>query len=406
MRFKTYLNEQQNSSLTEKKITHLDHLEDLVFLQGYSGAEKTIKFIKTIYNDIHAHNTLFVQQKVDGAPSVIAGTNPENGKFFVATKSLFNKTPKINYTNADIEANHGHAPGLMKKLKLGLEYFPRTIPKGTVLQGDFMFDSDDLEKTSIDGVKGVGFEPNTIYFFVPAETPLYKKITTSKVGIIWHTVYTGNTIDSLSASFNISDKHIKKDKDVYVRTPMIEIDKAGWSKNEEKRILSDIAHIETSLAGMNKAYINEITSNETLKSMIMIFMNDKVKTGHRMRKNEIKHLFDFIEMKYEVYISKYKSDKGKAKKRAELEELKASLNKHAGSLYNLFTWVYYVEDVKNVITDKMNKLEFPESPYMKQADGSFQVTDPEGFVVSDGPNNVKFINRAVFSKNNFMNMKF
>ena len=36
--------------------------------------------------------------KWDGAPAIICGVNPENGKFFVGTKSVFNKTPKINYT--------------------------------------------------------------------------------------------------------------------------------------------------------------------------------------------------------------------------------------------------------------------------------------------------------------------
>jgi len=402
MRFKTYLHEQQ---LQEKKITHLDHLEDLVFLQGTKGAKKTIDFVKTIYNDVKQHKDLYVQQKVDGAPSVIAGTNPENGKFFVATKSLFNKTPKINYTDADVDANHGHAPGLAKKLKLGLKYFPRTIPKGQVLQGDFMFDADDLEDTTIDGIKGVGFHPNTIYFFVPKDTPLYKKIKTSKVGIIWHTVYSGSTIDSLSASFNISDKHIKKDKDVYVRTPMIQIDQAGWTNAEDAKMQKSIQGMETAYAGLNKKYIDEINKDEKLKGIILVYMNDKVKNNKKMTKNEIKGLFDFIEGKYEGYINKYKSDKGRAKKTLELEELKASLTKNAGTLYKLFDWVYYVADIKDVLVQKMNKLTFPESPYMK-TDKGFEVTDPEGFVVSNGKDNVKFINRAIFSFNNFQNMKF
>ena len=43
--------------------------------------------------------------KWDGAPAVFCGTNPENGKFFVGTKSVFNKTPKINYTPTDIRRN-------------------------------------------------------------------------------------------------------------------------------------------------------------------------------------------------------------------------------------------------------------------------------------------------------------
>lgn len=402
MKFKEYLLLNEDDGI---KITHLTHLEDLIFTNGILGAQKTLEFLKTIYNDVNQHKSLLVQQKVDGAPSVIAGTNPENGKFFVATKSLFNKDPKINYTIEDIEKNHGHAPGLTKKLKLALKYFPKTIASG-ILQGDFMFDSDDLEYTSISGIKGVGFQPNTIYFFVPQETELYKKIQSSKVGIIWHTVYSGSTIASLSASFNISDNHIKTTSDTYVRTPMIQIDQAAWDNYETKLIQKDINNLENDLNQIDKKYLEEILSNKELVGLIQVYMNDKVKNDKRMQKNEIKELIDFIKIKYQVQIDKLKTPKSKEKKESELDTIIKHLQTNASTLYHLFEWVYYVEDVKNIIIQKLNKLQFPESPYIKQSDGSFMVTDPEGFVVSDGPNNVKFVNRSIFSKQNFLNQKF
>ncbi len=405
MNFRDYLRQLRLNEDEGIKITHLTHLEDLIFTNGIQGAQKTLDFLKTIYNDVNQHRSLLVQQKVDGAPSVIAGTNPENGKFFVATKSLFNKDPKINYTIEDIERNHGHAPGLAKKLKLALKYFPKTIKNG-ILQGDFMFDADDLEYTTIDGIKGVGFQPNTIYFFVPKDTELYNKIQSSKVGIIWHTVYSGNTISSLSASFSISNNHIKSTADAYVRTPMIQIDQAAWDSHESKKILKDISNLENDLSQINKSYLEEILSNNELISLIQVYMNNKVKNDLRMQKNEIKELIDFIRVKYQEQIDKLKTPSSKEKKLLNLKVIIEHLQKNASTLYHLFEWVYYVEDVKNVIINKLNKLQFPESPYIKQNNGSFMVTDPEGFVVSDGPNNVKFVNRSIFSKQNFLNQKF
>ena len=397
-----------NQTITEGvKIKHLDHIEDLVFLYGLEGAEDTIKLMDAIYHDVQGHKTLLVQQKVDGAPSVIAGINPENGKFFVATKSLFNKVPKINYTDADIEANHGHAPGLVTKLKIALKYFPKTIKKG-ILQGDMMFEADDVKSTTIDGVKGLIFTPNTISFFIPDYSKLFHIISTAKVGVIWHTVYSGNTIDSLSASFNISDDYINRTKDVYVRTPMIQIDQAGWTDDEDKRMKEALKSMKNSYSKMNKNYISEIHNNEDLKKLILTYMNVKVRNGEKMKKNEIAGLWDYIKGRYQVQIDKLKTDKSKAKKTAERDIVLDGLNKNAGTLYHLFSWVYFVQGIKGVVIDKMNQLNFPESPYMRQADGSFQVADPEGFVVSDSSKdrNVKFVNRAVFSLNNFNNMKF
>ena len=65
---------------------------------------------------------------VHNSPALVAGHHPETGRFFVASKSAFNKTPKINYTHEDIEKNHGHAPGLMEKLHAALDHLPKIMP--------------------------------------------------------------------------------------------------------------------------------------------------------------------------------------------------------------------------------------------------------------------------------------
>ncbi len=181
-RFKTILN--------EAKLTHLEHLEDAIFDDGYAGGVEALKILTDISNTLagHSKKPINIQAKVDGAPSIVAGINPENGKFFVGTKAVFNRTPKLNYTNADVDKHH--EGNLAVKLKIALKEFPKMGIKG-IIQGDFMFIPSDLKKETIDDEKYVTFTPNTITYAIPAGTDLAKKITKAKVGVVWHTTYSG-----------------------------------------------------------------------------------------------------------------------------------------------------------------------------------------------------------------------
>ena len=193
--------------LTEDRNTHLEHLEDEIINNGTSGAKTAINFLKSVQKMLKGGSGgSNVTVKWDGAPAIFCGINPENGKFFVATKSLFNVTSKINYTNKDISRNHGGA--LADKLKVALKYFPSLGIKG-ILQGDLLFTSSDKKRAKVGGEDSIIFTPNTITYAVPVVSSgffgfgssLYKSINKAKIGIIFHTTYTGSTIKSLRASF-------------------------------------------------------------------------------------------------------------------------------------------------------------------------------------------------------------
>ena len=85
--------------IVEDKNTHLEHLEDEIINNGSQDARTAIEFLKSIKDMLQgAEGGSQISVKWDGAPAIFCGTNPENGKFFVATKSLFNATPKINFS--------------------------------------------------------------------------------------------------------------------------------------------------------------------------------------------------------------------------------------------------------------------------------------------------------------------
>src|SRR6056300_1023225 len=186
--------------ITSDKNTHLEHLEDDIINRGSDGGRNAVNFLKSVRNMLAGSSSGRVNMSVkwDGAPAIICGINPENGKFFVGTKSVFNVTPKINYTTSDIRKNH--SGDLAEKLSIALRELSRLGIKD-VLQGDLLFTQSDLKRINIDGEQMISFTPNTITYAVPTNSSLAKKITSSRMGIVFHTKYTGKTLDSMTAGF-------------------------------------------------------------------------------------------------------------------------------------------------------------------------------------------------------------
>ena len=195
------------------KNTHLEHLEDNILNGGSEGGKEAVAFLRSLGEMLTQGGAdTRVTVKWDGAPAVICGTNPDNGRFFVGTKSVFNKVdPKIIYSEEDVDRMY--SPGqLAEKLKASFKYLSQlSIPN--VVQGDLLF-TDDKYETNIDGDTCIAFQPNTIVYAVPKDTDIGQKISEAKLGIVFHTSYSGRSLDTLTASFgNIG---IQGNTDVFV----------------------------------------------------------------------------------------------------------------------------------------------------------------------------------------------
>jgi len=206
-----------NQFLTEDatKNLHLEHLEDLVFFYGIDGMRSGINFLRSIRDMLSGKSTKKVDLHVkwDGAPAVFAGTDPEDGKFFVGTKGVFAKNAKLVKSNADLK-KYGYSGGLADKLKIALKELPKLGING-VIQGDMMFTKSDLSDETIDGIDYVTFQPNTIVYAVDTTSALAKQIKAAKIGVVWHTTYTGDTLPDMSASIGVNIAGMKKPKSVW-----------------------------------------------------------------------------------------------------------------------------------------------------------------------------------------------
>ena len=175
---------------TKAKNKHLEHLEDQIIDNGSKGGQNAVNFLVAIRNMLAGKSSRKVNMTVkwDGAPAIICGINPENGKLFVGTKSVFNKVPKINYTSADIRRNHTGV--VAEKLLACLIYLRRIVTNG-VYQGDLLFTSGDKSKKTIDGEDMITFTPNTITYAMPVNSNVGRKIASAKLGIVFHKKYSG-----------------------------------------------------------------------------------------------------------------------------------------------------------------------------------------------------------------------
>ena len=391
--------------LTEDKNTHLEHLEDDILNNGKAGGLNAIRFLESLLTMLQGHSrrSISITVKWDGRPAVFAGTNPENGKFFVGSKSIFNKEPKINYTNADIDRNHPTGPNA--PLKAALKYFPPLGIPG-VWQGDLLFIPGDLKSAAIDGEKQVVFTPNTITYAVPDGTKLANRIKGSKVGVVWHTKYSGKTMEDMTASFGADAKELNNTRNVWSTDATFKdtSGKVTFTTAESKKFqgLLNMAKGSLKKAG---PYLNTLvkTRNDlAVSSRLKIFLNTYIRGGEQIR--DTKNVLIRFEKYYETVLQKkvdsVKSEKAKKKwtdvKKIGLKELRSNKT----SLYFVIASYITLQTAKTMVIRKLEQAE-NIGTFLRTPTG-YRVTAPEGFVAIDHIGKaLKLVDRLEFSRANF-----
>lgn len=385
------------------KLTHLEHLEDYVFMAGSSGVKMIVDYLRAIRDELVGHSTKKVNTtiKYDGAPSLIAGIDPADGKFFVAKKSVFNKNPKVYKTPAEIDADT--SGDLASKLKLALKYLPDTGIKG-VVQGDFMF-GGDVRKEKILGDEYVTFHPNTIVYAVPAGSDLAKKILRAKIGVVWHTMYTGSSLSDMKAvgGQKIAAK-LKHTNDVWFDDVVMDVSgTATMTAGETVEVTRSIERIQEAGNRASSA-MSALAGNQELLAMLKTFHNSRIRSGSQIgdAQKYLEDLKRYIESKFQADADKLKTEKGKAgvatKKKVVIDAISSVSDQEWVSLFQL---VDLVVQAKDILIQKLDRLT-TMSTFLKTVDG-FEVTKQEGYVITDhlGKNAVKLVDRLGFSKANF-----
>lgn len=392
--FSTYLVE----SLDVDKLKHLEHAEDHVLHGGEEGLVHASDNLEDLHNMLlgSKKGKSKVTVKYDGSPSVVFGVNPDNGKFFVASKSAFNKNPKINYTPEDIDRNHGHAPGLAAKLKTALEHLPKVMPtdkKGNptgVYQGDFMYDKGDLD----DSGDSYRFAPNTITYSAKKDSAMGRRVGSSNMGFVVHTKYTGKNLADMKAGFDVDHSQFKHDPSVNMVNPEInDTSKSRYTPELRKQYQDSIQRATELYRDTDSQTFRDMEKHQDLLKQ---YINQTVRDRS---KPSIRDYASFLASKRDAEVAKLKTDAARNKKaeaynplidevtdKAKSKEFDKVLGIHAS-----------LQKAKDALVQALgNPTEFEHTVGGKQV-------KPEGFVSIRNGRPTKLVDRAEFSALNFAN---
>ena len=391
--------------IVESKNTHMEHIEDMIFNDGVDGARLAITSLQRLRNMLAGNATkeFDITVKWDGAPAIFAGIDPSDGKFFVAKKGIFNKTPQLFKTEKDINA--AMSGDLAVKFKYALKEFSKLGIKTGVYQGDLMFTKGDLKKESHDGVDYLTFQPNTIVYAVEKNTHLGKAIARAQIGVVWHTTYTGRTLQTMKASFGKSI--VSKMKSV----PSIWMDdanyrdqsgKATFTKQETGEVTKYLSTAGKLLNKLPAEFLNLIANDDEVKGRVKTFLNKYVREGtpfpdpQQMSEDLYNHVVDY----YKQQADKAKTERGKQSVSDKQSRVMQVLSRPS-ELTSLFDFFNSTVQAKLMIINKLHKAE-GLGTFLRTANG-LRVTDREGYVAIDKLKGgaVKLVDRLEFSKANF-----
>jgi flagellin-specific chaperone FliS len=403
----------------EDKNTHLDHAEELVFIQGTEGIKRAVGTFTKLLNTLDGEGGGdAITTKWDGSPAVFAGTDPEDGKFFVGTKGVFAQKAKLNKSPEDIETNHPDTTkndepvskaGLRSKLNASLEHLKDLGIEG-VLQGDLLFTKGDLKQVNIEGKPHLAFKPNTITYVVPADSETAKEMQAADIGIVFHTSYSGNSMDEMKATFGFDASKLRPSKNVWFTDARIK-DVSGQvqlSKENSAKIRSAIKELSSMSVDANtfKA-LNQKIGGIELVNAIKAHANAPIRSGQALEQDADKFAQEFLvalEQKFDDAVAKLKTGpEGKAgqAKLAAKSQVSDIINNNKKQIADMYRAYLKTEAVKMMFQKKMKNIKAIDS-FIEQPDGSLKVTDPEGFVIVDHIGRaMKIVDRLEFSAANF-----
>ena len=400
------------------KNLHMEHIEDEVFNNGVDGARESINFMQSIRDMLsgNAQSKLDLTVKFDGAPAIFVGTDPSDGKFFVGTKGVFNKNPKLIKQLSDI-ALYEYKGQLASKMAIAFTELQK-LDIENVLQGDMMFTQNDLESTEVDGIQYITFQPNTIVYAVPARSALAQKILKAKIGIVFHTTYTGTSLEEMGASFGADVSGLGNSDSVWYSSAEYE-DKSGtvtFTKQETSVITGFLSNAGKAFRKVKTAELNSFLDfQNSLPSgvagiKIKTYLNSLIRKGTSITgvkdhvSTYVKYVTDYAKTKT---IGKVKTEKAKKEKTKQRDQIIGNITQNKSTIQAVMEIYTNITFSKQMIIEKLNTgaKRFPNT--FVRTDSGYKVVNDEGYVAIDTikGNAVKLVDRLEFSYNNFNGIK-
>ena len=388
------------------QLKHLEHIEDEMLNHGVDGCTASVSAMKEMLKMLGKKpSSGYMQTKWDGAPSVVCGKHPITGRFFVGTKSVFNKEPKLCHFDDDVDVYY--SGDLATKLKTALEYFKPLGITG-VVQGDLLFTEKDKKTVTVNDENLITFTPNTITYGVPVNSDMGKKISAAKIGVVFHTHYNGDDLSSMTASAGAPTSEFSKTTDCVVienDTPMADVAVPTNTLQLFERNTNTIESMcKKSGKFLNTLVDNMGTSGDKkfhIASYLKQFFNNEIKEGRSISDSQkaIKSIGEFYRTKMNKEVEKMKSVQKQAERRKQMYDGMAYLEDNITEFDAMFTLYRKMQENKEIVIKALDNLETFRT--FVQTDKGYKVTGPEGYVLHHDGDMIKLVNRIEFSYNNF-----
>ena len=392
------------------KNLHLEHLEDEIINQGIDGGRGSIFFLQGLRDMLKGRTNDKVNMTVkwDGAPALFVGKHPETNQFFVAKKSLFTKDPLFYTSEQQIKDAPELKGDLETKFLEAFKYLSKLSFKN-ILQGDLMFTQSDKKMKKIDGISCVTFQPNTIFYAADINSDVGKAIATAKLGIVFHTTYTGSTIDGLSASFGANIKGLGHSKDVWVDDATYKdmSGNASMTAKETLKLTQELSTIGKAFHGITKKDLGKfrdlqdmITSKSAAGASYKTYINSQIRSG-TFKPTPDGYLKHFETYWADKVVAKLKTQKNREIKQEIGEQIYNDLRGLKKFLKNLTTFQAHIVNAKQIIIVALNRVKGIGT--FNKTDKGFVAVNPEGYVAINLKSGkaVKLVDRMEFAYNNF-----
>ena len=410
MKFFEIKNQQPEFLLTESKNVHLEHLEDLVFNRGWAGAQEALNYIDSLRHMLAegTGTTTQLTVKWDGSPAIICGIDPEDGKFFVGTKSVFAKNePKRCKSTKDIQYWYSGQPDLSDKLEIALKYL-RELNISGVVQGDLMFTPSDLTVVNVNEEDCYVFTPNTITYAVPVKSVLGQHIARAQIGIIFHTTYAGETIDTMTAEFGVNVSGFTQSKNVWFDDATYKdyTGVASLTPSENTKIQRYLDATVSTMDKLGQSRFDIVLQDREFSRMIKPFINKQIRSGTQVGEPTqfLKQFINHYEQEMMKGIEQLSGGlEGKAAQArvAKIKQREDWIADNSNALLGILATYKRIIELKTMLIHKLSQVE-GIGTFQKTNDG-YKVTAPEGFVaIGHDGGAVKLVDRLTFSRTNFL----
>lgn len=393
---KEYFIQQLNEAAEPSKQTHLEHPEDLAY-DGHEGVGLADQHLRMMHNHLVGRKRDTpdrVETKVDGAPAFHIFKDNE-GRIGVGTKSIFNKDPKLNFTEEDIDRNHGHAPGLAAVLKQLLTHAHKMVPPdmkpGEIYKGDFLYGGGDTGRSVSTDENFHSFQPNTLRYKVPVDSAAGAKVANAKVGVALHTFFgpdgVAGPIDSKRRA------KLMDHPDVYNYDPTVNVKPTNYSPEEQRAFEQHSEAARKAYSRIKPEVYDQLTGHD---QHMRTFTNARVREGAE-GPAKVEDYLNFLNQRANKDIGSVKTEAAKDRKSKQHAALMQQITQNSKDVQNIFNLHHHLQQAKNVlvgVADK-NSNEAVELP-------NGDATSHEGYVSTKGASQAKFVNRAEFSRNNFL----